>query len=180
MCSDALPGKACHLSSRSCYEHVIGQCVLIIAVYESLEEQPGSEYLPAVLFLAAMASIFLPARLIAAIIIGIISIRVKRFNVLARLSSFATGLSIALLLLAISLSALVLDPIGLLVADASDIGFITSVYAEVCHLLIYDAFLPDTDCSFQVSQGSFRWAGYCSPVKFLRELSLCPPKSIWF
>lgn len=119
-------------------------------------------------FFTAMASALLPIRPILAVILEISSIRVRRVAVLLPFRLLANGLSFALSVMLIPLSATVLFGVGSLVDGLSEICASTAVYGEVYSFTFHDGSLSETVCWLHASRVKFEWAGSLSLVRFLR------------
>lgn len=135
-------------SNQSQCDHWIGLDALIVG-RTSLQPNGLSEnfYLagtsPDCPCFASYALTLRPVGFFAEVITGVASVRARPVSVTRLFINFATAFSIALLFLAITLSATGLNGTRSLVDGVSEIRYVTSVYKEVSLALLYDDFFPD-------------------------------------
>lgn len=130
----------------------------------------SSGYLSALLYFAVMALTVLCFRITVGVVTGTASIRATLVIVLLFFTSSNTRFSVVLFILSMPLAATVLVGTRSLIASISEICFITRVSNKLYVFLLPDAFLLDMVYSLYDSLVNSGWAGYCSPVVFLREL----------
>lgn len=129
----------------------------------------SSEYQLAAVCFVAMASILFWSRLSLRFSSESVLFKANGSMYFSGIDFSSRGLSLALSILAILLSARVFVNIESLHADLSEICFITEVYREVYRFVLNDGFLRSTVWLAPVSLVSVEWAGCCSPAGLWRE-----------